>query len=200
MRGVAPDFVSMVVGNGMVIGGTILLYVGLEQFTGKRSAQWHNAFLFIIFILIHSYFAIISPNLTARNINFAFALFVICAQSAWLLLCKVDIKLRPITRDVGIVFAAYCLVSAGRIIVSLIVPSGENFFQSNLYEISAVMAYQMLFIALTFSLFLMVNRRLLMELQEDIAVRQQTEEALRISEGKFFKAFNSSPDLGLVKE
>ena len=195
LRGIVPDFIAMVVGNGFAIGGTILLYMGLEQFTGKRGTQWHNAILFILFLFVHSYFAIISPNLTARNINLAFALFVICAQGAWLLLCKVDIKLRPITHDVGIVFTAYCLVNAGRIAVSLTIPSGENFFQSNLYEISAVMAYQMLFIALTFSLFLMVNRRLLMELQEDIAMRQQTEDALRFSKEKFYKAFHSSPDL-----
>lgn len=195
LRGIVPDFIAMVVGNSFAIGGTILLYMGLEQFTGKRGTQWHNAILFILFLFVHSYFAIISPNLTARNINLAFALLVICAQSVWLLLCKVDIKLRSITRDVGIVFAAYCLVNAGRIIASVTTPSDENFFQSNLYDISAVMAYQMLFIALTFSLFLMVNRRLLMELQEDIAARQQTEEALRFSEEKFYKAFHSSPDL-----
>jgi len=194
MRGIAPDVISMVVGNGLAIGGTILLYMGLEQFTDKRGAQWHNITLFIVFISIHSYFSIVSPSLTMRNINLALALSVMCAQSAWLLLRRVDVKLRPITRDAGLVFAACSLFNLGRIFVGLIIPSGDNIFHSNMYDTSAVLLYQMFSIAMTFGLFLVVNRRLLMELRDDNIARRQTEDALRFSEEKFLKAFHASPD------
>src|SRR5512138_2934853 len=45
LRGRVPDFVSMTVSNSLIIGGTILLYVGLERFVGKPSAQIHNILL-----------------------------------------------------------------------------------------------------------------------------------------------------------
>jgi diguanylate cyclase (GGDEF)-like protein/PAS domain S-box-containing protein len=189
MRDIVPGSVFIITGNGLIIGGTILLYIGLEQFTGKRSAQWHNAILFVLFISVHSYFTSVSPNLTARNINLALALFLICIQCAWLLLRRVEAELRPITRDAGLVFAAYSLTSVGRIFVDLVIPSGDNLFHSNLYDTSAVMVYQMLFIALTFSLFLTVNRRLLMELEEDITERERTSAALKQSEQLYHQMF-----------
>ncbi|MCX6086048.1 MAG: PAS domain S-box protein, partial [Caldiserica bacterium] len=57
-----------------------------------------------------------------------------------------------------------------------------------------LLSYQMLFISLTLSLFLMVNRRLSGALQEDIARRERTEEELRRSEEKFALAFQGNPD------
>jgi PAS domain S-box-containing protein len=71
-------------------------------------------------------------------------------------------------------------------------------FHSNVYDTSLVMIYQMFFIALTFSLFLMVNRRLVANLEFDLVERRQAEAALKLSEEKFFKAFHSSPDAILI--
>lgn len=187
-----PEVMSVGVGNGLVIGGTILFYMGLEHFTGKRGPQGHNALLFILFIAIQAYFVVFSPNLTARNVNFALALFVICAQCAWLLIYRVDIHLRAITRDAGLVFAAYMLVSAGQVFVDLASPPSNHLFFSSPYDSLVVMIYQTLFIMLTFILFLMVNRRLLIDLQRDIFVRRQTEEALRFGEEKYMALFEKS--------
>jgi PAS domain S-box-containing protein len=194
MRGRVPDFVSMVGGNGFAIGGTVLLYIGLERFLGKRSNQFHNYVVWASFLAIHTWFVFADPNLTARNINLSLALIALCSQCAWLMLRRVDVELRPVARGAGFVFAAYGAVNLVRIFVDLVVPSGENLFSLNLYDTVMVMLYQMFFIALTFSLFMMVNRRLTMNLQEDIVGRKRAEEALRFSEEKFFKAFHSSPD------
>lgn len=194
MRGIIPDFISMVVGNGLAVGGTILLYAGLERFWDKRSSQLHNVILFALFILIHGYFALVVPSLTARNINLSLGLLIICLQCAWLMFRRVGVELRPITSSAGFVFAAYSLVNGVRVFVDLAIPTDNNLFNSNLYDTLFVMTYQMLFIALTFSLFLLVNRRLLMNLQEDGIRRREIEEALKLSEEKFQKAFYSSPD------
>jgi PAS domain S-box-containing protein len=194
MRGVIPDFISMVVGNGLVIGGTILLYTGLERFWDKRGSQLHNVILFALFILVHSYFLLVFPSLTARNINFSLGLLIISLQCAWLLLRRVEVQSRPLACEAGLVFAAYCLVNMVRILIDMAIPTDNDFFNSNLYDTLAVMTYQMLFIALTFSLFLMVNRRLLADLREDMIVRQRAQEAVKFSEEKFQKAFHSSPD------
>lgn len=198
LRGAVPDLVSMVVSNTLLILGTILLYAGLERFVEKRSPQVHNAILLVVFILVHMYFVVIQPNLVARNINISVGLLLLCSQAAWLMLYRANAGVRPITRGVGVVFVAFCVISVIRIIVDLAAPPENDFFHSNVYDVLLVLTYQMLFIILTFSLALMVNRRLFADLEGDIITRKQVEAALRLSEEKFFKAFQSSPDAIII--
>ena len=193
-RGILPDFLSMAISNTLVIGGTILLLAGLEQFVGKRGKQTHNIILLVVFFLVHTWFTIVHPDLDARNINLSLGLLMICSQIAWLMLRQTNEEMRPIARDVGIVFIVYCVLSIARIIVDVALPADQDFFHSNVYDSLLVMLYQMFFIVLTFSLFLMVNRRLVANLERDIVERKFVEEKLRTSEEKFFKAFQASPD------
>lgn len=198
LRGSVPEAVSALLGNGLVIGGTIILLIGLEQFTGKRGSHFHNLVLLSVFFAVHAYFLFITPSLTARNINISAALMAVTIQGVWLTWRRVDPDMRRITRSVGIIFGAYFIVSLLRIIVDLIVPSGNDLFQMNAYDTLVLLIYQLLFIGLTFSLFLMVNRRLIKELERDMAVRREIAEALRVSEEKFSKAFHASPDAILI--
>lgn len=198
LRGTVPDILSMTGSNAMVVGGTILLYMGLEHFMSMRSAQLHNYVFLAVFILAHAYFVFMFPSLNARNILFTLAILFICVQSAWLMLRRSTPKVRAITSGVGYVFIAFCLLSVVRIGVDLAIPAESDFFHSNVYETALLLAYQMLFIVLTISLCLMVNHRLFADLERDIVVRKHMEEALRLSEEKFSKAFQSSPDAFLI--
>jgi hypothetical protein len=97
LRGIVPDFLSMTVSNTMVIGGTLLLFIGLEHFTGKRGPQVPNYFLLAAFIVVHAYFVFVLPNLAVRNIIISLGLLVICSQAAWLMLRRVEPGMHPIT-------------------------------------------------------------------------------------------------------
>lgn len=198
LRGTVPDIVSMVISNVLIIGGTLLLYIGIERFIGKRSSQIHNAILLVIFALVHTYFTAVHPSLIARNLNFSIGSLVIGLQGAWLMLYRADAEMRPITRRVGIVVVALCLVGLIRIFVDLAMPPADDFFHSNIFETLLILSYQMLYIVLTFTLFLMVNRCLFADLERGLVARQQAEEALRQSEKKFFTAFQASPDAILI--
>jgi diguanylate cyclase (GGDEF)-like protein len=147
----------------------------LERFVGKPSRQIHNIVLVTIFTLVHAYFLLVFPSLEARTINLSLGLLAICSQCAWLMLYRTDLEMRPMTRAIGIVFAGYGLISIARIVVDVAVPLDNDFFHSNTYDTLVLMTYQMLFIVLTFNLVLMVNRRLVMELERDILVRKQAE-------------------------
>src|SRR5271157_1717590 len=59
LRGRIPDFISATVSNALIIGGTILLYIGLEQFVGKPGKQIHNVILLAVFIFVHAYFILV---------------------------------------------------------------------------------------------------------------------------------------------
>ncbi len=193
LRGIVPVAVSIMLSGPLIVGGTILLYLGLERYAGKTSPQRYNLLLLTVYIAVQTHFTFVQPSLLARNLNFSLALLVICCQCAWLMLRRVDAGMRPDARLVGVIFGAYSLFSVARGIADLVVSPGADIFTSGLYDVVVVMAYQMLSVGLTFSLFLMVNRRLFVALELDIAERRLAEQALRESEEKFALAFRTSP-------
>ncbi len=198
LRTILPESIAVILGNGLLITSAILLYIGLERFVGKPGPQLQNAFLLAAFLAVHAYFLFVTPSLAARNINLSLALIAIYGQSAWLLFRRVDPEMRPITQGPGFIFTGYCLVGLIRIAADIAVPSGNDFFHSTNFDTLVLITYQMLFIALTFTLSLMVNLRLFRDLERDIVIRREVEEALRESEEKFSKAFHSSPDAILI--
>ncbi len=66
-------------------------------------------------------------------------------------------------------------------------------FASGLHDVLAFMPYQLLNIALTFGLLLMVNSRVTAALERDVAQRQQVERGLRESEERLAMTFDTSP-------
>ncbi len=179
LRGSIPDWMSMVLANALSMTGALLGYMGLLRFVGKKSAQIHNYVLLAAFVLVHAYFALVQPNLAARNLNLSVGLLIICFQCAWLLLYRVEPGIRQLTWGVGIVFAGYCVISVLRIAeLSTTQHVSNDYFQPGVFEPLAMVAYQMLFILLTYTLALMFNKRLMME----IATQEE----------KFAKAFHSS--------
>jgi diguanylate cyclase (GGDEF)-like protein len=166
-RGLIPDFMSMVLSNAMVVGGTLILYIGLQRFIGKKSSQIHNYFLLAVFIFIHTYYTLIQPSLNARTVNLNAGLLIVCVQSMWLMLVTVDSQMRSLTRGVGLVFGGLSVISLVQIVGITIIPAQSNdFFTSGVFEASMVILQQLFFLLLTFSLILMVNRRLFREVEE----------------------------------
>ncbi len=198
LRGAAPDWLAVTGGNVLIVAGALLLYIGLERFTGRPGAQLHNLLLVAVFTLGHAYFTLARPSLVARSLLFNLALLALCVQGAWLMLRRAGPEMRAVTRYVGYVLAAFCLSSLARIGVELFAPLRDDFFHSSMYETLLMLVSQMLFIALTLTLILMVNHRLVADLEEDIARRTRAEAALRLSEEKFSKAFQSSPDAIII--
>lgn len=104
LRGMVPDFLSMVVASSLTIAGAMILFIGLEQFLGIKGRQAHNWAMLAIYTLILAYFSVVRPVLAARNINTASALIFICAQCAWLLLSKPEPSLRKTAKVAAAVF------------------------------------------------------------------------------------------------
>ena len=179
LRGILPDFISVLFGTPLVIGGTLLLYIGLQRYVGKTTSQLLNFICLTILIITHTYFTFIQPSLMARNVILSAGLLIFCTQAAWLLLYRVDSKNLPGTRVTGAVFTIYALVNLARIFIDLVVKPGEDLLKLDIYDTLVILSYQMLFIGLTFALFLMVNRGLFTALEKDILERNIVEEEVR---------------------
>jgi PAS domain S-box-containing protein len=190
LRGAIPFSISVIFGVPLFLGGIVLLLTGCERYVGKShksrslSLRLNCAFL-ALFILVHLWFYFVQPSLQARNLNFSLGLIVFMGQAAWLLLSGEPEGFRPTARLAGLVFAAVVLVSVFRVFLKAAFPPEEDFFKLGSYDNMALLAYQMLFMALAFALFLMVNHRLLMELTRDIAKRMRAEMALRENEERY---------------
>jgi PAS domain S-box-containing protein len=195
LRGIAPDFLSIVISNTLVIAGTLLLYIGLERFLGKTSLQIYNYILVAVFITIQTYFAILQPNLMVRNINIALGILVFCAESLWLVVRRAEAEIRTYTRKLGLAFGGLCLVSIVQIVANLIAPPGNNMLQSGIFQTLTIVAFQMGYIGLTFSLLLLVNRRLLAESFHEIYERKQAEKSLQKLSVRYGAILDTVPDI-----
>ncbi|PKL76787.1 MAG: hypothetical protein CVV27_08515, partial [Candidatus Melainabacteria bacterium HGW-Melainabacteria-1] len=188
LRGLLPNFLSIVVGNSINVVGAILILVGLERFLHVEGRHWHNWVMLSAFTAIEIWFALLKPVLAARNLNISLALLFVSAQCTWLLLRKSERRLRKNSWQAGVIFGLYGLASIVRVFQILLSPPGNDFLRSGWFDAALVLVYQMLSMALTFSLFVMVNRRLSENLDEDISLRVQIEKALRISEANLKEA------------
>jgi len=178
LRGMIPDFISIVIANTLGVAGIVLLYMGLERFVGKVSSPRHNYILLAAFFIAHTYYTYVQPSLMARNHNFSIAILLVCIQGAWLMIYRVDARFKPRTSKVGFIFVVFGLVNFVRVLLSLSLPRTNDLFQSGFFETLVILSFQMLYISLSFTLFLLVNHRLVAELEHDIVERKRAEQAL----------------------
>ena len=180
LRGSIPDWVSVGFSGPLVIVGALLGYIGLTRFIGRKSLQIQNYLMLAAFVAVHLYFVFVQPNIAARKIVISLSLMVICFQCIWITPRRGEHRRRRTNVGVGLVFGAFCLVSLARIVVVLVSPPASNdLFRSRVYDALTLIAYDFLVMLLTFALALLINQRLLGEVQ--------------VQEEKFTKAFRSSP-------
>ncbi|MFA9390388.1 MAG: ATP-binding protein [Prolixibacteraceae bacterium] len=180
LRGHVPDFISIDVSNTFVVAGSVVGLIGLEYFLGKRTKQIHNYLLIVAYFCVHIYFTFIKPDLEVRNLNSAIIHMLLSAQFAWLLLKRVPENMRSLTRNVGIVMVLYSLINSVRIVEFFLNQhTTQDYFSAGKFETFVILSYQLLFILLTFTFALMINKRLLNE--------------ITTQEEKFSKAFHSVP-------
>ncbi|MFM8320295.1 MAG: diguanylate cyclase [Chloroflexota bacterium] len=177
LRSAIPGWLSIVIGGSVLpLGATILFYIGLEQFVGRPTRQYHNLAFLLVSMAVHAYFTFVQLDLVMRNINFSFFVMLIHLQVIWLMLRRVDAGLRPITGLMGYIFIAAVLIDIARIAINLAEPAGNDFLRANnTPDTFLILFYQAVFYASTFALFLMINKRLFLELQLQHTALQKSE-------------------------
>lgn len=177
LRGLIPDALSIVLGNGLAVGGAILGYVGFARFVGARPRLLPNLALLAVFLGVHAWFALVEPNLTARNVNASLALGLVCGESAYVL---IRARGRPFARLAGLANLGYLVVGLARVARYADAPLGtQDYLHSTQFEVLVQILYQVLFLLLTASISLMVNGLL--------AERAESERS------KFATTFRSAP-------
>ncbi len=185
LRGHIPMWLSIVVSNTLVIASIQLGYIALERFFGKKSSQTHNYILLVVFTIVQLYFTFVQYDLSVRNLCLSIAMLILCLQCTWLLFHRVPRSMNQLSLFPALVFIAYCFVNILRIVDFFVRESHPSeLFSSTPFDSFVIFAYQILLILLTYSLILIYNKRLLVEIKTE--------------EDKFAKAFNSSQSAILI--
>jgi len=180
-------------GSLLLLGGSILLVSGLLEFIGRKVQPWPilvglALFLAVDLWLIH-YF-----QSSAGELFLSFALVLVCGWGSWMMLWGGDRDMKPFTCWVGYILLVFSLINLGHIVWrATLMPSGALFhvFGS---DAPLLQLNEILTVVLTFSLLLMVIRRLFWQLAADLAENLRMAATVQQSEEKFAKDFHASPD------
>jgi PAS domain S-box-containing protein len=180
LRGIIPDWLSIGFTTPVASAAALFGLFGLGRFVGQKIPILLNTAVWSAAVLVNSYFAFVQQDIAFRNFLFSFILSFFCLQSALVLFRSADTMLRPITRNVGIVYLLFTFVNGVRIVHYFTnADPTQDYFQLGNFQVMVSVAYQVLLLMLTFGLVMMVNKRLVL--------------SLRMQEHRFAKAFHTSP-------
>ena len=188
LQGRIPALLSVVASGLASVFGVILLNAGLQRFTETTSYFKFQLLLFVVFGFIHTYFGLLEPNLAWRNINFAAFSAFFCGQCAWLLLVSANPAQRAGARPVAVIMSSYSLLHLSRIVAYTQALPVNDFLHAGNTDAIIILCYELLAIALTFGLMLMVNHRLRVELNNELEARIRSEQNTRDSEERLVRA------------
>lgn len=200
LRGEIADFLSIIVGNLVLATSILLLYAGLAQFLGRKVRQVHNYFLLGAYLALQAWLVYVFPNLHLRTLNFSYITSIYILQMIWLLASEKNPSNRSITRGLWGILGVFIVLIIIRIINEFINPSGKDLLVTNPIETVIYLGFQIVYLAMVFMFFIMINKKLVYQLELDIRIQHASEAELKLSQEKFFKAFESSPASVLISQ
>ncbi|MBN2040319.1 MAG: PAS domain S-box protein [Spirochaetes bacterium] len=199
LRDIIPEIFSIVTSNVLLLAGLTAIYAGLEQYLELRTRQFHNYIIILLFILSHSYFTYIVPDLAMRKVNISLGFAVICIQVIWLMFYRVrGHALKAIARIIGLLTALFLLINIIQVINNLVNLQGTHIFQSGTLDAVVILVEEFLLMALVPVLVLLVNKRIALDLESELFLHKQTADELRKSQEKFSKSFQTSPNAIII--
>jgi len=178
LRGILPDTLSILIPAWLITTGFLALLRGMALHLERPQSFRHDFVLQGAFLLIHAYFTYAMPSLLWRSVNYSVFLSWLCLECVWMIF-RTPSDRRFGAHTLAFVMGCYAVLFSGRLVYYFFYPPGPDFFQASAYDLFMYVGTQTLLIALTFSLILLVNRRLLHDLVVDVRRRQQTEAAMR---------------------
>ena len=180
LRGIIPDLFSVVMANILVVDAILFLQIGLERFIGIKRRYTFEMILMAAYLVALLYFSLIEGNISIR-IGLLSLMIIIYATKICLLCFRKDTaEPAKIIQAPAFVAGADILISIARIGRVIFLPSVANdLFQAGNVDAVLVVLYNVLTSVLIITLIIMVNRRLVMDIQ--------------MNEQKYNIAFHSSP-------
>lgn len=164
LRGILPDFFSIVLGNAATIYAEILIYEGIRLFYGRPAFSKWNSFVFVLYLVLHTYFTYLNPNINIRIAIISLTLFILIWRSGLSLINSPLLELRRTTRTAGIVFLLTALLPLARSFHALLQNQPIDLFADPMSSWFALFGLVSI-LTWTFYFFLINSARLEMDLE-----------------------------------
>ncbi|MFN8382965.1 MAG: GGDEF domain-containing protein [Anaerolineales bacterium] len=164
LRGIVPDLFSVVLGNAATVYAEILIFEGIRLFYGRPAFSRWNTFVFILYLVLHTYFTYPSPNINARIVVISLALFILIWRSGLNLVNNPLLELRRTTRNAGVIFLLTSLLPLARAIHAILLSRPIDLFTDPLSSWFALLGLVSI-VTWTFYFFLVNSARLELDLE-----------------------------------
>jgi hypothetical protein len=121
LRGILPDFISIIVANTLIIAGCASIACGLELFTNSTRRMWLFISLIVSMLLLFLYFTYYSPDINARIIVISVIITIFYGYSAYLVHRHVPHLINDRNRFLVVVFSVQALWSVLRVIHAIFI-------------------------------------------------------------------------------
>jgi signal transduction histidine kinase len=163
LRGIAPDWLSVIVGNLSVVTGMFLICLGVERFAALPGrAKWMWPAL-VIYTGLMIFFTFFRSNFAVRVVLTSGMIFLVSVRGSWMMLHTTPAELKPVTRGPGLVFISFALLQLCRIALTVIVPVPIDIFHAGPGDTYVLIINQILSVGLAFAIILMANNRFIKE-------------------------------------
>lgn len=167
LKDIIPLIYSTVIANVVIVCSMMFFLIGLQRFIERKAEYLINVVYLLIFAILFYYFRIVDPVFKIRVLLFSISVLLIISQSLYLLLFKTEKGKMIIYRSTAAVCVLMLVLYVLRIFAAfLIYPEGNEFFTAGFVDSVIMMSSQMLGIMMTFSLVLMINVRLFIDVQQ----------------------------------
>lgn len=164
LRGIVPDWLSIVVGNALLLGAVGLWTLAIQAFYGRPQTRSLAAGLTAVATLLLAWFALAAPNYVARVVIATFFVSIFYAMQCVLILRHGERHFS--TYFFGGLMAAQTLVVMVRFATSLFAGLAEQtlFAPGDIVQILYLSANTFMVLALSVAFMLVITRRLHVEL------------------------------------
>jgi diguanylate cyclase (GGDEF)-like protein len=130
-RGSIPDFVSIVVGNLLVVAAYLLFFLSLAALFGaRRSNFWLQGMLALVAVVTMLQWGLFQPNTALRLIAYSVVLCVQQVHIAWFMIRQQEGTLRRPGGPIAIMLAALALTNLVRIFGVSVNGAPSNYLQA----------------------------------------------------------------------
>lgn len=164
LRGFIPDFLSIILGNILVVYSAILVYEGVQRFYGRPTFSWLNYSFLGVYIPLQSYFTYLVPNINARVALSSLVMAVLVLHSGMKLFQYSIPELKETSQSAGYLFIFTALFPFIRGIFALLQPEPIDFFHDVLNSWFSVV-FIVSIVAWTFFFFFLNSARLELDLE-----------------------------------
>ncbi|MBN2441032.1 MAG: sensor histidine kinase [Spirochaetales bacterium] len=165
LRGIIPDFFTIVMSNTCLLSGYVIFYFGLRHFIENKVRGSFNIILICIFFALFNIFGLVSPDLFLRYIIFSVFIVIISSQFVWFLIKNASGKLKQTFIGLSALFSFYGIVYIVRIITTIVWPPHDDFYHSGMIENVYIIISQIVILIIGIFLVVIINKKLLSELQ-----------------------------------